>query len=471
MNTYSVHKELSTNTIREVLSDRGCQPILFIGSGLSKRFFNAPSWDELLEYLCNQCPAIDYEYAYYKQKYDSLPLIGTILSENYREWAWSQSGRTFFPSHLFNPEQPNDIYLKYAVTQYLRTITPSLSQIQEVSIKTEIQALQRMQPHAVISTNYDEFIEHIFPDFITVIGQKILRANYVSIGEIFKIHGCATNPKSLVITEEDYEEWSRKKKYLSAKLLTYFAEHPLVFLGYSGSDENIRTILSDIDEILAEPSGLVSNIFFVKYNREAESSVSLPTERLIELSEGRSIRVRNIESTDFCWIFEAFGTGAPIEKVDPKILRALLARNYELVRHDIPRKTVQINFETLEHAVNTDGEFAHLLGISTLDNPSAFNAVYPFTLTSVAKALGFTYWSYADKLIKKVRDEKGIDIKSFDNKYHISVKTGASKASVTQKYSQHCIDLLALVRDGNPYSVDVKELASQNSPGASAIAI
>ncbi|MEZ6142863.1 MAG: SIR2 family protein [Zavarzinella sp.] len=459
MTAYADYQEHCTALIRGVISDRGCQPIIFAGSGLSKRFFDSPSWDELLDHLCKACPSIEYDYAYYKQKHTDLPSIGSEIAGHYREWAWSKSGKKRFPAELFNSGQTSDIYLKYCVAEHFREITPKPSEIRKDTAKRELAALQEIQPHAIISTNYDEFLERVFPDFVPIVGQQILRTNYVSVGEVFKIHGCATDPKSLVLTSEDYSEWTRKKKYLSAKLLTYFAEHPLVFLGYSGSDDNIRAILSDIDEILAEPDGLVSNLIFVTYRRDAELAVNLPVEKMIELQDGRSIRVRNIDAADYEWIFRALGTGAPIEKVDPKILRALLARNYNLVRHDIPRKTVQINFSTLEHAVNTDGHFAHLLGISTLDNPSVFNAVYPYTLTGVATELGFTHWSHANKLLAKIEDEKGVDIKSFDNKYHISFKVGASDKSIAQKYSQACVDLLAAVRDGKPYLIDQTELS------------
>ena len=53
--------------IEACVSSNGCQPILFVGSGLSKRYFSGPSWDELLATLAKQCPLIDKDYAYYKQ--------------------------------------------------------------------------------------------------------------------------------------------------------------------------------------------------------------------------------------------------------------------------------------------------------------------------------------------------------------------------------------------------------------------
>jgi hypothetical protein len=53
--------------IANTVEGTACQPILFIGSGLSRRYFSGPSWDELLARLAAMCPLIDKEYAYYKQ--------------------------------------------------------------------------------------------------------------------------------------------------------------------------------------------------------------------------------------------------------------------------------------------------------------------------------------------------------------------------------------------------------------------
>ena len=64
--------------IAKVLGDAECQPILFVGSGFSKRYANGPSWEELLTALAEKCPLIDKDFAYYKQTYDGdLKKIGT----------------------------------------------------------------------------------------------------------------------------------------------------------------------------------------------------------------------------------------------------------------------------------------------------------------------------------------------------------------------------------------------------------
>ena len=80
----------------------GCQPILFIGSGLSKRYFGAPSWEELLVRLAKDCPAIDKEYGYYKQTLKDPIAIGEEFARLYQQWAWGK-GRSKFPDALFDP--------------------------------------------------------------------------------------------------------------------------------------------------------------------------------------------------------------------------------------------------------------------------------------------------------------------------------------------------------------------------------
>ncbi|MCP5178654.1 MAG: SIR2 family protein [Pseudomonadales bacterium] len=458
---YSEYRDTVSSTIQKITAEFGCQPILFIGSGASRRYFNAPTWDALLEVMVSQCPLIPRKYGYYRQKHSSLPEVGSEIAELYRDWAWQAEGNGAFPASLMVASLPSDTYLKYKVSQYLKELTPSgVKSVKPAKYRKEIESLQEMQPHAVISTNYDGLLEIVFPDFEPVIGQRILRANYVSVGEIFKIHGCVSDPSTLVLTSEDYQDWGKKKKYLSAKLLTYFAEHPMLFFGYGAGDANIRGILSDIDEILSGPDGLVQNLFFLNYVPSVEDKGSWPMERIVELDDGRSIRIQNIDAEDFLWVFDSFRANSPIQKVNPKLLRALLARNYELVRHDIPRKTVEVNFQTLEHVVMEEGRFAHLLGISTLNNPQVFNAYYPYTLTGVANQLGYDYWSHANQLIGNVKESTGIDIKSFDNKYHVKVKVGNNPKSVTNKYSDACVELLRRVRDGERYQLDTTEVDS-----------
>lgn len=46
------------NDITVTLEALQVQPILFIGSGMSQRYFDAPNWKGLMELLAEKCPKI-----------------------------------------------------------------------------------------------------------------------------------------------------------------------------------------------------------------------------------------------------------------------------------------------------------------------------------------------------------------------------------------------------------------------------
>jgi SIR2-like domain len=443
-----------------------CQPILFVGAGLSRRYFGAPSWDELLSHLGKACPLIDKDYAYYKQSLGSPLATGEEFVKKYQEWAWS-SGRGEFPEVLFDESVPAAAYIKHKIAVHLASLTPTdLTAVKDPQLKKELDALQGIRPHAIITTNYDRFLELVFPDYQPVIGQQIIRGTSFSIGELFKIHGCVTQPDSLIFTTSDYDEFMRRKKYLSAKLLTFFTEHPLVFIGYGAGDPNIKAILSDIDEALPETGGVIPNVYIVEWKPNLGPKETPAREKLIAIEGAKGVRIKAIETADFVWPFEAFGVQHNHPKVSAKILRSLMVRSYQLVRTDIPRKTVQADFAMFEHAVDSPSGFAKLLGISTIDDASVISAKYPYILTDLGKRLGYKNWNGAHRLIERVKVETGFDIKKSDNKYHSSVKYG--NGHPFHKYSDAALTLLRNVQAGEPYEIEQPTVKSPPGRGKNA---
>jgi hypothetical protein len=144
--------------IANCVQSSGCQPILFIGSGFSKRYFGGPNWDELLAHLATACPLIDKDYAYYKQSMSSPLEIGAEFARLYQEWAWS-SGRKKFPAELFSENVPASAYIKFKISEHLREITPNSSRVSKAVHADELAALVKIKPHAIITTNFDKFIE------------------------------------------------------------------------------------------------------------------------------------------------------------------------------------------------------------------------------------------------------------------------------------------------------------------------
>lgn len=447
---YERYVDEITEDIAETVQQFGCQPILFIGSGLARRYFGAPSWDELLGILAEKCSLIDKGLGFYKQSLKSPMAIGEEFARQYQEWAWA-AGHNEFPDDMFGEDVPASSYIKYAIGQYLKGITPtSADAIRAIGYSEEIAALQAIKPHAIVTTNYDRMIEVLFPDLQPVIGQQILRGQQVTIGEIFKIHGCISEFGDIVFTQSDYDAFAKKKKFLSAKLLTFFNEHPLIFIGYSATDPNIRAILSDIDEALPEKGGVIPNVYILEWGADLDETSNPAREKIIPTEEDRSVRVKLIEASDFQWVFNAFSANPIMNGVNPRVLRALIARSYDLVRHDIPKGRVEADFQMLTESVANSASFAKLFGIATINDYSAASAHYKYSATQLGQALGGQTWHPANKLIERLRDETGFDMKACDSVYH---RTELVNKTPFHKYSDDALDVLTKLRDGQTFTL------------------
>jgi hypothetical protein len=179
---------------------------------------------------------------------------------------------------------------------------------------------------------------------------------------------------------------------------------------------------------------------------------------LIAIDNSKSIRIKSIEARSFTWVFEAFAAQQAINGVSPRVLRALLSRSYELVRRDIPRKVIEADFQMLEHAVESQSEFAKLFGLTTISDFSQLAANYPYTFTQLSKKLGdrSKSWRRAQQAVDKVKAEKGIDLKESDNSYHCRINYGKSRI---RKYSEAAVVLLKKVRAGESYDINLKPVA------------
>lgn len=445
MNDITSYREEIKKDITECLEDLKVPPILFFGSGISQRYIGLPSWDGLLSYLANNIDTAK-DLAFYKQQGKSHPEIGTILSTLYRDQAWED--KTQYSEEFFHANAPKDIYIKHQISSYIKKLTEN-DCIEENDYADEIKSLLNIKPYSIITTNYDTLIEKIFPSYIPIVGYETLRVNFNSIGEIYKIHGSVENPDSIIFTQDDYEEFQKKGKYISAKLLTFFSEHPLFIIGYSAQDENIVSILSDIDEILSPANELVKNIYIVEYTSKIDNNTNFSREKIISLN-GKEFRIKRIVANNFKWIFDILGSRNPIENVSIKMLRSISSRVYKMVRSDIPSGKINVDFETLKKTDSEEGmaTFFGLLDFS--DNPKG-NMLHPFTISEVSEKLGFGYngWNKVNTIINKIKIREGYNIKESDNRYHNTLTTG--RKSVTHKYSNDAIELFKKFTKGETY--------------------
>ncbi|WP_337240261.1 SIR2 family protein [Proteus faecis] len=447
--SFEQYQEEIIEDIKACLEALQVQPILFMGAGISQRYINTPDWKSLLVHLADTCPLITRKYGYYSQTFnDDKPLIASEFSDKYAEWAWDD-GADRYPSEFFEDKFDKSIYLKYEVANLLNDLSRRID-LENFEYTDEVKKLKKVRPHAVITTNYDDLIERIFENYQTIVGHDVVTVNYTSYGEIMKIHGSSDNPESIIINNEDYQQFYKRKKYVSAKLLTYFVEHPLFFFGYSINDENIKSILSDIDEIISPNNELIPNIYLVSFNKECEKNGSHQKELLISVGENKSIRIKVIYANDFGWIYDALSSNSPEISVNPKLIRTLLARTYTFASQSLVKQELPFDFEMLRNIAEKDNMLAKLYGIAELNNGQALNANYPYTISDLAKHLNMSYWYYVNKEFEKIKEEKDFDIKASDNQYHVTIHAGKN---CVHKYSPFALELLKKVINNDDYEI------------------
>lgn len=455
---YTEHITRVTSQIESQVEKMPTQPILFVGSGLTIRYADGPSWERLLRMLADRCPKVERDISYFLQRGDPEEEIGSHLAEKYYEWAYN-GGRHRFDDDLYDSEKyDEDIFVKQEISKIFNDIVPDSVDEVEDHHQQEIELLKDINPHAVVTTNYDPLLELIFPDYEPIVGDQVLKSPHQNVGEIFKIHGCISEPEGLVFTSEDYDDWKEQKKYISAKLLTYFSEHPVLITGYGVGDDNIQSLLYDIDQILAPNDGVVDNIFFLKYEDSddiADREV-FESERRFDTKNGSSILLNLIIANGFNPVFQSFGQGGTIDGVNLKLLRSVMANTYDIVAKEAPREEIEINYTALKHAAESEDAVGTMFGVGLLDSAPDMNIYYRYRTIDLAEKLGYEHFNYVVQLLEQIENEKGVDIRDSDNQYHIDIAFNRSD-STNHRYSDTALELLRKVKNGEDYELDLKE--------------
>ena len=370
----SVEEEI----VSSLLANFDCQPVLFVGAGISRRFLGAPDWagalQEALSVMGEQAPEFDY---FFQKNGGDLIACGTDISEKIFEWAWEDKSRF---DEIFYKSDEKSIFLKKIIAHNLVSYANFKPSVQT---KSEIKALSKIRPHAIITTNYDKLLEEIFIGYEPIVGKGVLKYNLNSYGEIFHIHGLSTDPKSMVLVRKDYEQWHTESQYFAAKLLTYFVEHPIFIFGYGLGDPNIRTVLSDIGRIVSDDDGMISNVVQVVWSDKITESCQ--SEYAID--EGKSqFRIRVLQVNDLERVFDLLSARHELKDVNPALVRALAARVMKLTRRDIPNGEIEIDFSTLERLSGDDSELPKMLGLTIVGD---LNKTHPFPLSLAAAIIYF----------------------------------------------------------------------------------
>lgn len=339
--------DLVENQIIEIIKNFQATPYLFIGSGFSRRYLNLEDWEGLLRKFCQYIKP----YEYYKSTYNNdLPKIAEAMCIDYNHMMWHSSDEhiiTFREENITKFKDTSSA-LKLSIGNYLMDY--GITQI-NADYKIEIKDFKAVTVEGIITTNWDRLLKDLFPSFHEVIGQdELVASSTIGIGEIFKIHGCSSAFNSLVLTEEDYKDFNKRNAYLAAKLVTYFVEHPVIFIGYSLTDENVTEILSSIVNCLGKSNiDRLSNNFIFVQRASGEEKIKSSYKDI----GGSQIPIIVMELSDYSKLYR------PLAKIKRKlpirVLRYLKEQLYEFVNTNDPKtKVAVINLEDSENVENLE---------------------------------------------------------------------------------------------------------------------
>ncbi|MEZ9489084.1 SIR2 family protein [Vibrio breoganii] len=321
-------------------------PILFVGSGLSRRYMGINCWEGLLKQFTE---VIGESHVKLRTKANGdLPQYAQLLASAYAEKWWdTEEAKQLVDQHedLFIDEQSP---LKVSIAKYIESAHEEITK--DADLLAEIQLLTKANIDGVITTNWDLFLEKQFPKFTPFIGQDgLIAGRSHGIAEIYKIHGCSSKPNSLVLTSSDYDKYRKKNPYLSSKLLTMFIERPVIFLGYSLTDEHIAEILEEIVSCFPDASleFLQNKLLFVEWKPEIESP---------DFSDSvihKKIPVKYIQTPCYRELFEVLSETK--KRIPAHLFRMIKDELYELVLTDDPKGKLYVrDSEKIEDGVTTE---------------------------------------------------------------------------------------------------------------------
>lgn len=301
-------------TVEEFIGKYRNHPILFVGTGVSLRYLSQSyTWDGLLRKI--SCDLRGSDEFYYDIKancevdgefrYDR---VATKLEEVFnKEVALDRDGQLKFVNDAFYENMKNGVSVS-RLKIYISHLLGETSIKEEYS--DELAALKRASKNigSIITTNYDRFLEEFF-EFSPLIGNDILLSN--PYGSVYKIHGCVDHPTKIIISESDYDAFFARYELIRAQLLSLFIHNPIVFIGYSVSDENIKALLRTIFTYVKPNSDhakkIRENFLLIEYESGSDSTDI--TEHDIDL-EGFSstIRINKIKTDNFAAVYEAISS-------------------------------------------------------------------------------------------------------------------------------------------------------------------
>lgn len=226
-------------------SNRLC---FFTGTGFSKAITKnkAPNWQKLLEDLCELLP-------------NSKDIVSALFPKNSAN-----------PLSLDEAAQVISIELQRIDKDIYEEVAKIILQLKLEGDNSAIADFFEKRSYRVITTNYDKLAEELAgkEEYHSISpGLPIPRS--LARVKVYHVHGSTDSPNNMVITSDDYFNFINSESYFSRKLSTVLHENTVVILGYSLSDTNLKTIISDYKGF-SKNHVIGSNIFLVSRSQVSQ---------------------------------------------------------------------------------------------------------------------------------------------------------------------------------------------------------
>lgn len=316
--------------IKDFITKYHTHPVLFFGTGMSMRYLQKSySWKSLLQQITVDLTGNDELYLNIDSRFNSnCPKMASEIEKIFNQkLEEDRDGKFKDINDLFFDNKRKGIdnsRFKIYISQLLAENSFKAEMLEEIKALKTI----RKNISSVITTNYDNLVEQIF-QFDPLVGNNILMSN--PYGAVYKIHGSIENPSSIIITAEDYKKFDTKYELIRAQLLSLFMHNPIIFMGYSLTDENIKKLLHTIFSYVNSDSETAENIrnnfLIIERDEGNENTEVIPFDIIVD---DKNIRVNKIKTDNFTAIYQALSElRLPISAMDIRKVQDIVADIYK----------------------------------------------------------------------------------------------------------------------------------------------